>query len=208
MTKIVWLAIALMLLSGMTVITAAYACESEEGEGHPEGECSNHAKGEGYSMSAAGTTVLPVAYAEGESHAKGEGHPEGECSGHAEGEGHAKGEGHPEGECSGHGEGEGHAKGEGHSAMKNLSDEQRAAVHAKIKAMKAEGATHAEIRAAVKEMLKEDTEAKVQATEDEQAASPDVQKENGNGRNWLTKTVFAIGYIFKAFAGAVVGILS
>lgn len=202
MTKIVWLAIALMLLAGMTVIAAAYACEGEEGEGHPEGKCS-HAKGEGYSMSNAMTTVLPVAYAEGESHAKGEGHPEGECSGHAEGEGH------PEGECSGHSEGEGHAKGEGMMGMmKNLSSEQQAAVHAKIKAMKAEGVTHAQIRATVQEMLKEDTEAKAQATEVKPAASPDVQKGNGNGRSWLTKGVFAVGYTFKAFAGAVVGIFS
>ena len=199
--KIVWLAIALMLLSGMTVITAAYACEGEEGEGHPEGECSNHAKGEGYSMADGEATVQPVAYAEGESHAKGEGHPEGECSGRAEGEGHAKGEVHPEGE--------GHAKGEGMMGMmKNLSDEQRATVHAKIKAMRAEGSTHAQIRATVKEMLKEDTEAKAQATEVKPAASPDVQKGHSNGRSWLTKAVFGVSNTFKAVAGAVVGIFS
>jgi len=187
--KIVWLAIALMLLSGMTVITAAYACEGEEGEGHPEGGCSNHAKGEGYSMSDGEATVQPVAYAEGDSHAEGEGHPEGECSGHGEGEGHAEGEGMM-------------------GMMKNLSGEQQTAVHTKVKAMRAEGATHAQIRAAVKEMLKEDAEAKAQATEEKPAASPDVQKGNGNGRSWLTQAVFGAGHAFKAVAGAVVSVFS
>jgi hypothetical protein len=176
MTKIVWLAIALTLLAGITIITNAYACGDVECEGHSEGECSHHDKCEG--------------------------HPEGECSGHAEGEEHAKGK------CSGHGEGEGHAKGERHGMMKNLSDEQRAAVHAKIKAMRAEGATHAQIRVAVKEMLKEAAEARVQATEEKPAASLDVQKGNGNGRSWVTKAVFAVGHTFKAVAGAVVGIFS
>jgi hypothetical protein len=194
--KIVWLAIALMLLSGMTVITAAYACGGEEAEG----KCSNHAKDEGHSMSDAATTV--VACTEGESHTKCEGHPEGECSGHDEGEEHAKGK------CSGHDECEGHAKGELHGMMENLSDEQRATVHAKIKAMRAEGATHEQIRVAVKEMLQETAEAKVQATEEKTAASPDAQKGNGNGRSWVTKAVFAVGHTFKAVAGALVGIFS
>jgi len=196
--KIVWLAIALMLLSGMTVTAAAYACGGEESEG----KCSNHAKDEGHSMSDGEATVQPVAYTEGESHAKCKGHPEGECSGHAEGEEHAKGK------CSGHDEGEEHAEGEGHSMMKNLSDEQRTAVHAKIKAMRAEGATHEQIRAAMKEMLKENAEAKAKATEVKPAASPDVQKGNGNGRSWLTKAAFGVGHAFKAVAGAVVGIFS
>ena len=91
--------------------------------------------------------------------------------------------------------------------MKNLSDEQRATVHAQIKAMRAEGATHAQIRATVKEMLKEDTEAK-EVNEVKPAASPDVQKGNGNGRSWLTQAVFGVGHTLKAVAGAVVGIFS
>lgn len=58
-------------------------------------------------------------------------------------------EGHAEGECSG--------KGGRNGMMKNLnlSDEQQAAIKEKVEAMKAEGATHEEIHAAVGEMLKE-----------------------------------------------------
>jgi hypothetical protein len=89
--------------------------------------------------------------------------------------------------------------------MKNLSGEQRVAVHAKIKAMRAEGATNAQISAAVKEMLKEDAETKAQAAA---ATFPDVRKGNGNRRSWLAKTVSAIGHTFKAAASAVAGIFS
>jgi hypothetical protein len=164
MTKIVWLAIALMLLAGTTIITAAYACGSKECKGHSEGECSEHVA----------------------------------C------------EGHSEGECSGHDESEEHAKDKCHMAgmMKNLSDEQCAAVHAKIKAMKAEGATYEQIHIAVKEMVEGNSEAKAQASEVKPVTSSDAHKENCSGRNWITKTVFAVGHAFKTVAGAVVGIFS
>jgi hypothetical protein len=164
MTKIVWLAIALMLLVGMTIITAAYACGSKECKGHSEGECSGHV----------------------------------EC------------EGHTKSDCPEHDESEEHAKDECHMAgmMKNLSDEQCAAVHATIKAMKAEGATYEQIHVAVKEMAKGNAEAKAEASEVEAIASSDAHKENCSGRNWLTKTVFAVGHAFKTVAGAVVGIFS
>ena len=171
MTKIVWLAIVLMLLAVMTIITTAYACEGEGCEGHPEGECSHHAKCEG--------------------------HTEEECSNHAEGE------------CSGHGEE--HAKGECHGVvgmMKNLSSEQRIAVHAKIKAMRAEGATHEQIRAATEKMLKEVAESKIQTQEAKPAVSPDIQKGNSNERSWLAKTVSGVGYAFKAVTRAIAGIFS
>jgi hypothetical protein len=176
MTKIVWLAIALMLLAGTTIVTAAYACGSEECKGHSEGECSNHDKCAG--------------------------HKEEACSGHAACEGHS------EGECSGHDESAEHAKGECHGMagmMKNLSDEQCAAVHATIKAMKAEGATYEQIHVAVKEMVEGNAEAKAEV---EVVACSDAHKENCSGRNWLTKTVFAVGHAFKTVAGAVVGIFS
>ncbi len=72
----------------------------------------------------------------------------------ADGEGdqpaeHVEGEGHAEGECSGEGGRNGMMKN------LNLSDEQQAAIKEKVEAMKAEGATHEEIHAAVGEMLKE-----------------------------------------------------
>jgi hypothetical protein len=92
--------------------------------------------------------------------------------------------------------------------MKNLSDEQRTAVHAKIKAMKAEGATYEQIHIVVKEMVKGNAEAKAEALEVEAIASSDTHKEDCSGRNWLTKTVFAVGHAFKTVAGAVVGIFS
>ena len=198
MTKTVWLAIALMLFVGIATIAAVYASQGHEPDSeacrkaHEEGKCAKdgegHAKGATFQKASLST--------EGESHAKGEGHPERECSGHAEGEEHAKGE---------HAEGEGHANGM-MGMMKNLSDEQRAAVHAKIKAMKAEGATHAQISTAVKEMLKEDAQAKAQATEDKPAASPDVPKANGKGRIGVVKAVFGVGHAFKSAASAVAGI--
>ena len=91
MTKIVCLAVVLILLAGMAVVTtAAYACGDKEHSEHPKGECSGHAEGE-------------------ECHKDGEcEHSEGECSGHAEGEKcHESGEcKHGEGECSGHAEAE------------------------------------------------------------------------------------------------------
>ena len=91
--------------------------------------------------------------------------------------------------------------------MKNLSDEQRTAIHAKAKAMKAEGATHAEIRAAMQEMVKGDAEATTtQAIEEKPAKS--TEKGNGNRHNWLTRVVFSVGGGFKAVAGAIVGVFS
>jgi len=172
MTKIVWLAVALMLVAGMTIIADAYACGGGECEGHSEGKCSHQDKCDE--------------------------HSEGECSGREECGEHAKGE------CAGHGEE--HAKGERHHTMKNLSSEQRVAVHAKIKSMRAEGATQEQIHVAVKEMLKENT--KVQATEVKTATSSEVKKKCSHKRSWFAKAAFSVGHTFKVVAGAFVGIFS